>query len=372
MIVRFAPKTEFTRTIQRRVAAHLAAQDHRLIRRRMLAKTAIILAWTVTSYVALVFFADGGWTTFFASTSLGLALAGVGFAIQHDANHGAYPVGKRARRALGFCLDLMGGSSYLWRFQHNVNHHTFTNVVGGDNDICIGGIARLSPLQPRRSVHRFQHIYLWPLYSLLAVSWMYWADWRDYVRGAIGENAFPRPSKREKWLFWGGKGIWVGLAFVLPMTLHSWSTVLLVGLWTYLVLGFVLSVVFQLAHVVDEVVFPDIRSECPRSESEFFMHQIATTADFAPDRRLLNWYLGGLNFQIEHHLFPRVCHLHYPALAPIVRQVCEEFGVKHFTYPTLSSALAGHFRWLRTMGQSEASVPSPVAADGSAPSAAGG
>lgn len=357
MIVRFEPRSPLSMEIQERVEAWVATQDPRRVRTRMLHKTAWIVAWVVASYGGLVFLASEWWHGLALSTSLGLAMSSVGFGIQHDANHGAYPVGRRFRRVLGFFLDLMGGSSYLWRFQHNINHHSFTNVAGADNDISVGAFARLCPAQPRRTFHRFQHVYLWPMYSLLALNWFIWADWRDFVRGAIGSNPFPRPTGTERVLFWLGKGCWVAIWLIVPLTLHPAPVVIAFLVWTYLVLGFTMAVVFQLAHVVEEASFPLPSGQPARASCDFVTHQLATTVNFAPGSRWLNWYLGGLNFQIEHHLFPRLCHLHYPAIAPMVEAICRKHGAPYKSHPTFRAALASHGRWLRRMGGPTADPP---------------
>lgn len=364
MLVHFEPKTALARDLQACVDAFLAAQDPAPIRRRMIAKTVSIWAWTLASYLALLFGPTHPAWVFVAATSLGLAMAGIGFAVMHDANHDAYPVSKGWRRAIGFSLDVMGGSSYLWRFQHNINHHSFTNVAGADNDIQIGILARLSPAQPRLRLHRFQHVYLWPFYSLLAVSWMFWADWRDYFRGAIGDNTFPRPKRKEAFLFWLGKAIWLTLLLVVPLASGiGLGSIAIVALWTYLVLGFTLSIVFQLAHIVDAVEFPILEGDPAPAGRDFFTHQLATTANFAPDDAFMNWYLGGLNHQVEHHLFPRVCHLHYPALAPLVQEICARHGAPYHSYETFGAALVAHARCLKQQGQPDArTATAPVTA----------
>lgn len=354
MIVRFPPQTGFSAALKSRVAAYVAAQDSRSIRHRMLLKTAVVFAWALASYLAYLLLATEWWHVGLAAASMGLAGAGIGMSVMHDANHGSYPVGPRLRRALGWSLDVLGGSSYIWRFQHNVNHHTFTNVNDADHDITIGGIARLSPAQPRRFYHRFQHFYLWPLYAFLQLNWAFWADWRDYGTASIGENPFPRPRGKEAALFWLGKLAWVAVWFVIPLLFQPGGSVAIFGLTTYLVAGFVLSVVFQLAHVVDCVEFPEVRRDDPRCEREFLAHQVATTADFAQDNKLLGWYLGGLNFQVEHHLFPKLCHLYYPGIAVIVRETCKQYGMPYHCFATMGDAIRSHNQWLRTMGMAAA------------------
>jgi linoleoyl-CoA desaturase len=351
MKVTFHSPTDFTKALRARVDAHLAEQDAAAIRRRMIGKTVAVLLWTLGSYLVLVLWATQWWQAVLACLSLGLALAAIGMAIQHDANHGSYPVGPRARRLLGFALDIVGGSSYIWRYQHNVNHHAYTNVAGADADIDLGKLARLSPAQPRLRHHRFQYIYIWIFYSLLAFSWVTYADWRDLLRGRIGENAFPPPRGWDLAGFLLGKLLslvfWVGI----PLLFRPLGLVLLFAFATLLVLGLTLAVVFQLAHVVEDVELPKLAGNPARATSEWTVHQLSTTADFAPNNRVLSWFLGGLNYQIEHHLFPRVCHLHYPALAEIVAQTCREFGVPYTVYPSFRAALGAHARLLRQMGR---------------------
>ncbi|MEM7675074.1 MAG: acyl-CoA desaturase, partial [Myxococcota bacterium] len=303
MLVRFESSGALASEIKAAVGAYVDAQNTKRLFWAMVTKTVLILTWAALSYVGLVFFWASWWTSFLCATSLGLAMAGIGMAIQHDANHGAYPGPKWFRRALGFTLDLMGGSSYIWKFQHNVNHHSYTNVHEADADIDIGAFARLSPAQPHRSQHKLQHIYLWPMYSLLAVSWVVYADWRDFFNRTIGTNPFPAPRGSERILFWAGKAAWAVIWLIIPLSFLSPLQWLPMLLWTYLVLGFTLSVVFQLAHIVGEAEFLSLQGDPARADRDFFEHQLATTINFATQNRWLTWYLGGLNFQVEHHLF---------------------------------------------------------------------
>src|SRR5690606_36417375 len=119
---------------------------------------------------------------------------------------------------------------------------------------------------------------------------------------------------------------------------------------TWFSIGLILGLIFQLAHCGEGSAFPEPDARTHRVASGWAAHQVATTADLAPGNRLLTWYVGGLNFQIEHHLFPQVCHVHYPRLAGIVREVCGELGVRYTSHPSLRAALAAHGRLLRRMG----------------------
>jgi linoleoyl-CoA desaturase len=314
------------------------------------AKTATLFAWLVVSYVLLVFVADEPWMAALFAVSLALAMAGIGFNVMHDGGHGSYSLDRRVNRLMARSLDLLGGSSYVWHRKHNLLHHTWPNVPGVDDDIETGGLARLAVSQPRRFFHRFQWLYMWPLYGFLAVKWQLFDDFAFLAHGRVGERQFPRPRGSDLAVFLGGKVLFFAWAFAIPLLRHPFPVVLVTYFGCVFVLGLTLSVVFQLAHCVPEAASgaADARSWARR--------QVESSVDFARGHWLVTWYLGGLNYQIEHHLFPQVAHVHYPALAPIVESVCREFGVRYSAYPTLGSALHAHLRFLRQLGASPAAA----------------
>ena len=187
------------------------------------------------------------------------------------------------------------------------------------------------------------------MYGLFPLQWWFLSDVRELVTGRIGGRQFPPARGRTLMVALAGKALFIGWAFVLPVLLHpSWELVLLWALAIF-TLGNVLATVFQLAHCVGEAEFIGSGVEMDWAE-----HQLATTVDFASRNALLGWYLGGLNFQVEHHLFPRVCHLHYPALSRIVEETCSAHRVRYRCEPSLRSALAASWRWLRRMGSAPA------------------
>jgi len=349
--VTFAPDTGFHGEVKRRVLAYFARTG--LSERdspRMHLKTAVLLLWFGASYGLLVFVATTFWQGALLSSSLALAMAGIGFGIQHDANHGAYSSRAAVNRVMGLTLDLLGASSYLWRFKHNLSHHTYTNLAGADDDINFVPFARLSPAQPRYRLHRLQQFYLWALYWFLFPKWNFVDDFKTLMRARISGQEFPRPRGASAVALFGGKAVFIGWAFVVPLLFHPWWVVLLFYGATSLLLGTTLAVVFMLAHCVEEADFPVAPSGAVRLSRPWAVHQVETTVDFAGGNRLLTWYVGGLNFQIEHHLFPHICHVHYPRIAEIVRAACAEFGVRYAAHETFLGALASHWRWLRRMG----------------------
>jgi linoleoyl-CoA desaturase len=349
---KFAPDAGFHQELKRRVREHLrgtrrSARDDP----RMYVKTATILLWFAASYALLVFAASTWWQGLVLAGSLVLAAGGIGFSIQHDANHHSYSKHESVNRGLGLLLDLLGASSYIWRWKHNIAHHTYTNLGGADDDIDLTPLARLAPAQRRFRIHRWQFLYLWVLYGFLVLKWHFVYDWKKLVRGRIAGTRFPRPRGWDLLGLIGGKALFFGWALGLPALLHPWWVVLVFYTGGTFALGLLLSVVFQLAHCVEEASFEDSPSSSQQLPRSWAVHQVQSTVDFAPSNGWLTWYLGGLNFQIEHHLFPRICHVHYPELSRIVQAVCAEFGVRYATHAGLWAALASHGRWLRRMGR---------------------
>lgn len=326
----------------------------RRAQRAMYAKSIVMGAWALGSWLALVLLAQTAWQAGAAAVSLGLALAGIGFNIAHDANHGSYSAHPRLNRAMSWSMDVMGASSYVWRAKHNVVHHTYTNIAGADSDIDSMPFARFAPEQPRRSLHRFQHVYMWALYGLFAIKWHTTGDFGYLRSGVIGVTPLRWPRGRELAGFWAGKAVFVGWTIAIPLLLHpAWQVALGFAAVSF-VLALTLAVTFQLAHCLEEADFPSAGDISAAGRAEWARHQVETTVDFAPRSRLATWYLGGLNFQIEHHLFSRVLHTHYPAMAEVVREVCERHGVRYRSHPTIASAISSHARWLRRMGREPA------------------
>lgn len=318
---------------------------------RMYLKSASVLLGFGVTYSVLVFGTATWWAALPLAALLGLVLAAIGFNIQHDGGHRAYSDHRWINQLAALTLDLLGGSSYIWARKHNAIHHSLTNVTGQDNDIDVGFLGRLSPHQRHLGFHRLQHLYLWLLYGFLAIKWHLYDDFRDLLTGRIGQHRLPRPRGRDLALFLGGKAGFFALAFGVPLLVHPWWVVLVFYGVASFIEGVVLSVVFQLAHCVEAADFPLPHPHTGRMATAWAAHQVQTTVDFAPRNRLLSWYLGGLNFQIEHHLFPQICHLHYPALAPIVQQTCREFGLRYSVNPTFRAGVGSHYRWLRRMGR---------------------
>ncbi len=360
---RFRAHGAFHRDIKARVEAWLAQPGHAARDvPAMYVKTTVIALWFAASWALLVFAADSWWLAGLLAVSLGMAVATIGSAVMHDANHSAYSRHPLVNRAVAWSLDAMGASSHIWKTKHNAAHHTWTNLDAHDDDLHVGPFARLTAEQPLRPWHRFQHLYMWGLYGFLHPKWVFFDDFANLLSGRVGNHRIERPSRTDLLLLWAGKATFLVWALAIPLSLHDVGPVLACWLLASVTTGVTLSVTFQLAHCVEDAEFPTVAAD-GRIERDFAEHQLATTVDFAPGNPIVTWLAGGLNYQVEHHLFPKVCHLHYPAIAVIVAQTAKEHGVRHRVTPTLFAAILSHYRMLRRLGTpAAAAAPQAVCA----------
>lgn len=347
--VKFPKHGHFREVLEERIEIYfqsckLPKRDHPL----MYTKATIMILWAVASYIALIFFPLNLFSAALIALSLALALVGIGFNVQHDGNHDGFSRHAWVNRLAGWSLDLIGASSYFWKTKHNTLHHTYTNIEGKDDDINLSFLGRLSPAQKKYWFHKYQHLYLWFFYGFVHVRYLFMDIYR-FVFKKVGGETVKRPKNLELFWFIAGKISFVTLAFVVPCLFYPWWLVVIFYLSISICMGLLFSVVFQMAHMVEKVEHPG--SVVGVTEHEFVIHQIQTTANFAPKNRLWTFFLGGLNFQREHHLFPKVSHVHYPALATIVQRVCKENNVRYFEYPSVTVALCSHYRFLKRMGR---------------------
>ena len=283
---------------------------------------------------------------------MGLGISGVGMSVMHDANHGSFSSVSWINAFFSACLYLLGGNVLNWKVQHNTLHHTYTNIHDVDEDITGKFLLRLSYGDRLRKMHRYQHIYAFLLYGLMTISFFV-KDFRQaYKYNHSTDNKLVKPfSKRDILILIGSKLFYALFIAVLPLTV----TDLTFGQWLvgFLVMhftaGLVLTTIFQLAHVVEgaEQPLPDDKGVVG---SAWAIHQMQTTANFSCPR-LLSWYIGGLDFQVEHHLFPTISHIHYRALSPIVQQTAEEYGVPYNNKESFPEAINSHIRMLKVLGR---------------------
>lgn len=358
---KFAPRSAFWREMKAAASEHLAAEkklglpsvgDPRLKR-----KAALILAWFALSYVGLLC-APTLYAALLAGLSLALAAAALGFSVFHDANHGT--LFRRATanlRAAQLCSVLLGPSRYFWVDKHQRLHHRQPNVLGWDDDLETRGFLRLSPACTWEPRFRRQELKAVVYYGFNTLEWLFWKDFRCLAQGRLNKWRAVDLGAQERAELLVCKALYV-LLFVLP------PFVVLPLLWAvaafilfHLVFSWMMAIVFQVAHLTPGMDFGGVREG-----DDWASHQVRTTADFATSSRLATWFTGGLNHQIEHHLFPNVAHTHYPGLRPIVRTIAERHGLECHDLGGALSALRQHFALLKALGDQESSRPTQVIA----------
>jgi len=348
--LQFTRQRGFRKVLNERVSTYL--RDHNLPARdvpAMYVKTAIALAWWLGTYLLIMLGHFSPLVNVILCMGWGMAIASVGFNVMHDANHGGYSNHPRINKLMSLSAEMLGMSGFRWRVKHNVWHHTYTNIAGFDDDVETYGLMRLTPRLPWKPLYRAQAWYFPVIYSMIGFDFIV----RDFLMVLFGKSdalhVYPKMSTADKLTFWIGKLYFVVIMFVLPLTVFPWWQVLIGFLIVFVTFGVVVATIFQLAHISGDATFPEPVGDPLHIDDEWAVHEVETTLDFAPNNRLLNWYIGGLNYQIEHHLLPHVCHLNYPRLAPIVRATCEEFGIRYTCYPTWRQAFACHWQELRLL-----------------------
>ena len=350
----FTQQRDFRKTLNERVNTylreqHISARDLPA----MYLKTAVALAWWLGMYLLLLLGHFPPLVNVALCVVWAMSIASIGFNVMHDANHGGYSDHPRINRLVSLSAELLGMSGFRWRTKHNVWHHTYTNISGYDDDVETYGLMRLTPRAPWRPLFKAQAWYFPLVYSGIGFDFII----RDFMMVLVGKSddnhVYPKMSAADQVTFWAGKLFFFMIMFAFPLLVFPWWQVLVGFVIVMLTVGLVMGMVFQLAHINDDVAFPEPMGSPAHIDNEWAVHQVQTTADFAPRNRLLNLYVGGLNYQIEHHLLPHICHLNYPRLAPIVRATCEEYGLRYNCYDTWREAVASHWQKLRLLAHAD-------------------
>jgi len=322
-------------------------------------KSVVLIPAALLMYVSLLIFNMPAVVSISLCAILGFVLASIGFNVMHDACHGSYSSKRWVNDVMGLSLNALGGNAFIWKFKHNIVHHTYTNVDGIDDDIAKSPIMRQCTTQKWVSLHRFQHIYVVLVYAISSFAWSFIMDFTKYFKRKIFSTPLQKMDRKEHVVFWMSKVINIIFYVVIPVLFVGWKAWAIGFACMHVTMGLTLAVVFQLAHVVESTEFEFVKEdEKKKIDEEWAIFQIKTTADFARKNKLVSWFVGGLNFQVEHHLFPQVSHVHYPAISKIVKQTCEQFNISYNEYPTMKDAIISHFRMMRALGKKPAMVTS--------------
>lgn len=345
-------KSQFLQVVRNNTNAYF--EENNLSKKanwKMAFKTLILLGLMVTLYGFTFFGHFPLLIHFVLAAGLGITMTLIGFNVCHDALHGSFSDRKWVNTFFGWFFNVIGANVYVWKITHNQIHHTFTNIVGHDADLEVApGIIRINSTESLKPIHRYQHIYAFMLYSLSSLSWFFKKDYMKFFDKSLRERGM-KPPISEYFKLFAYKAFYYTLFLIIPLIVmpFAWYTILAVLLVMHFAEGMVMGNVFQLAHLVEETDMPEPKHD-ENITDPWAVHQMKTTANFARKNKFVSSIFGGLNFQIEHHLFPNICHVHYPAISEIVRNTAKEFGLPYHENESFFGAVKSHYNFLKKMG----------------------
>ena len=346
-------KAIFFKTLNKRVNAYFKENGlKRTGNWKLYSKAIIMFSIFLVPLVLILTISMPQWVLLLLTVVIGIGMAGVGMNVMHDSNHESFSSKKWVNKIMGSSMYSLAGNVYNWKVQHNVLHHTFTNIPGFDEDIDAGRIIRFNKNSKWLKIHQFQKYYSFFLYGLLTINWAITTDFRQmrkYLKRKLSYGKFPNPATEWTTLI-VTKLLYYFLWIVLPLLVLdiAWWKVLIGFFVMHYTAGIILSIVFQLAHIVPmaEMPLPDKEGNL---EHTWAVHQLYTTTNFAPNNKFMSWYTGGLNHQVEHHIFPHISHIHYGKIAKIVKETAREYDLPYNEYKTFTKAIAEHFNQLKTL-----------------------
>ncbi len=349
-------KAKFFRTLNKRVNSYF--KENKLKRTgnwKLYTKAIVMFALFFVPFFTILMIQLPEWAMLLLTILSGIGMAGVGMNVMHDSNHESFSSKKWVNKLMGSSMYILAGNVYNWKVQHNILHHTFTNIKGHDEDIDAGRIIRFSKNSKWFPIHKLQRYYSIFIYGLLTINWAITTDFkqmRRYLKKGLlyGEGTKPNPTK--EWITLViTKTLYYSFWVILPMLVLdiAWWKVLIGFFAMHYTAGIILSVVFQLAHVVPTTSMP-LPDKNGNLEHTWAIHQLHTTSNFAPKNKFISFFTGGLNHQIEHHIFPHISHIHYGKIAKIVKETSKEFNLPYHEYKTMTKAFLEHFRQLKILG----------------------
>lgn len=351
-------KAKFFRTLNKRVNQYFKEKKiKRTGNWKLYLKAMIMFAIFLVPFIIILTVDMPNWARLLLSVVIGIGMAGVGMNVMHDANHDSFSSKNWLNKLMGSSIYILAGNVYNWKVQHNVLHHTYTNIDGHDEDMDAGRIIRFSENAEWLPIHKYQKYYSPILYGLLTINWAITTDFkqmRRYLKRKLSYGEFPNPKVEWTKLIIS-KIIYYAMWIVLPIALLNivWWKVFIGFFVMHYTAGIILSVVFQLAHIVPSTETP-LPDEDGNMKNTWAIHQLFTTANFAPNHWLINFYTGGLNHQVEHHIFPNISHIHYNKIAKIVKETAKEFNLPYNEYKTMGKAIIEHFKHIAELGEKPA------------------
>lgn len=360
--VRFSRKdpTHFFKILNQRINSYFKENNIKKTGNwKLYLKTAIMFSVFLTPYFLILTLDMNQWLQLALTIVIGIGMAGVGMNVMHDGNHGSYSSRKWLNNIMGGSMYALSGNVYNWKVQHNVLHHTYTNIYGHDEDLDAGKIIRFSNHAKWKRFHKFQHYYSFFLYGLLTIKWVVVTDFRqtnNYLKRKLSYGKLPNPATQWSSLVIT-KILYIGMWIIIPMVFLNiaWWKVFIGFFVMHYTAGVILSTVFQLAHIVKKTDTP-LPDETGSIKNTWIIHQLHTTTNFSTKNKLVNWFTGGLNHQVEHHIFPNISHVHYTKIAKIVKATTKEFNLPYHEYKSTREAIVSHFMHLKELSKKPVSA----------------
>lgn len=329
-------KPDFLFSLQKKILTYLS--ENSLERRGGLYHRLFFWVPLAAIFTYLVSFC-GYWSL---SPVLGLVLASFGLCIQHDANHGAFSTNSKFNKYFGYFDDIIGGSSFMWRYQHNVGHHITPNDYNNDPDSSSG--------DPFLRLNNDAKIYLWNNYQYLYWPILFVSVGPGYFFGDFYNFAMNRYNNVKIYYI----GIWDYLEFFFFKILH-FSIFFIVpyyrfGQWysfmlMHIVGGYYLAIQFVISHNTSDIISGRVQTD------DWAIMQISESSNWSTKSKVINFFTGGLNQQIEHHLFPSLCDKLYPEISNIVENECKMMGIPYHSYPDFYSNFISFLKCVKIMGK---------------------
>lgn len=348
-------KTDFNSTLKKQVDAYFISNNlSKTGNYYLYAKTFLFLGTLLTCYFCLISGTLSLGLSYLLWAIIGFCAACIGMNVCHDAIHGSFSGNKNVNYLMGLWFNILGANDYVWAISHNIVHHTYTNIEGHDEDLETSGIIRASRHQPRKFFHKWQHFYAFLLYPLATIIWVFIKDYMQFFKHQIGEHKTLKHPTIQYIRLFAYKFLYYFLFLILPLFIlpYSFAAIIFGFLLMHFIEGYILAIMFMLAHLVQETDFP-LPNAQNNIENEWAIHQLLTSANFSTQNPIITFLGGGLNYQIEHHLFPRVSHVHYPKIAGIIRKTAQEFKLPYFEHKTFTGALQSHYYFLKKLGNQD-------------------
>lgn len=352
-------KSEFIKVLRQRVDAYF--EDNNIsphANGEMIFKTIFaIVAW-IGTYILLMSVPLNTFGVFMVFLLLGFVNIFIAFNIMHDATHDAYSSKQWVNDMLGYSMNFIGGNQYLFRRMHGA-HHGYVNIHGIDVTLETHGLFRFTPDEPYLPHHKWQHFYTPILYSLAMLQWVTAKDFKwFFVEANIGNLKKISHPFREYVILFISKTVYYGLTLVLPMIFlpFAWWVVLLAWINMHILPGLTFALIFQVTHIYEGTHFPHPDKD-GNIDNNYALHVLETTADFSRKKPLGTWLMGGINIHVIHHIFPKVCHVHYPQLTQILKETADDFGIDYYENPNFWVALKKHMWMLKHLSKPDATVP---------------